>query len=372
MTTEPCGLYIHIPFCKSKCNYCDFCSFGDAYDKYISDYIKALIKEASGYKRDEKIKVDTLYFGGGTPSLLSPARLGEILSGIMEYFEFLPNMEFTLEANPGTLTQEKAIGYKRLGVNRISIGLQSIHEKEMKKLGRIHGLADFEKSFHLLREAGFDNINVDLMYGIPEQTLRGFRETLEYVNRLSPEHISCYGLIVEEGTPFYNQRESLAFPDEDTECDMYALASLTLSGGGYSHYEISNYSKVGYESRHNLKYWRLMPYIGLGLAAHSYFDGRHYGNTRDISDYISGSYREDEELLSQDDEMFEYAMMRLRLNEGISLSEYEARFKTSFLDGKEEKVKFYEDCGLLCRSGERIYLTERGFYLSNTVLSGIL
>ena len=371
MTTKPIGLYVHVPFCVRKCNYCDFCSFPEssvnAEDR--AEYLDTLIAEILGYKRHPKITVDTVFFGGGTPSLLLPTEIEKLFVAIRETFEILPDAEITIEANPRTLSREKLEIYRALGINRLSIGLQSIHENEQKSLGRIHNCADFLDNFNLAREVGFDNISVDLMYGIPEQTPDSFSETLDTVMALRPEHISAYGLIIEEGTPFFEMQENLNLPTEDTECDMYRLAVEKLSSAGYSHYEISNYARDGHESRHNLHYWRLDEYIGVGVAAHSYFDGRRYCNSESLSDYTANS----RSCTDNDDEReFEYAMLVFRLAEGLSLSDFEARFSHSFEDGREELISRYTSLGYMRRDGDRLALTDDGMYVSNAILSELL
>ena len=372
MTTKPIGLYIHIPFCVSKCKYCDFCSLGGAYDQYIDAYLDALFDEAEQYRREEPIAVDTLYFGGGTPSLLSVEKLGKILERIRSVFDLSPLREFTLEANPGTLTKEKADGFIALGVNRISLGMQTIHSIELEKLGRIHTFEDFLRSYNMLRDAGFDNIGIDLMYGIPEQTVSSFRETLSRVIELRPEHISAYGLIIEEGTPFFEMRDTLALPDEDTECNMYLTACNMLREAGYEHYEISNYSLKGRPSLHNLKYWETSPYIGLGAAAYSYFDGVRYGNPKSVSRYIGGERRTDVDPVDRKGEENEYIMMRLRLSDGIVLSEYSSEFGKSFTEGREAILSSFEKLGFLSVGSNSVSLTEKGFYISNTVICDLL
>ena len=232
MTTDALGLYVHIPFCKSKCNYCDFCSYPAIGSSARDGYIERVISEAREYVKGEKIRVDTLYLGGGTPSLLSPAQAERLLSSLSDIFDISPLAEVTIEANPGTVDGEKVLAYKSLGVNRISLGLQSIHENELKILGRIHTYDDFLSAYKLVREHGFDNVSIDLMYGIPEQTKDSFRKTLDAVTALEPEHISAYGLIVEEGTPFYSMAKSLPLPSEDEECDMYFMAAEVLRERG--------------------------------------------------------------------------------------------------------------------------------------------
>lgn len=372
MTTKTYGLYIHIPFCKSRCRYCDFCSSTQRYDTDIDKYIKGLILELKSYRGSQSIAVDTIYFGGGTPSLLEPERLHRIFSCIYSVFNVVPGAEITIEANPGTMTIGRASGYCSMGVNRVSLGLQSIHENELKNLGRVHSYADFLASYDMLRRAKIENINVDLMYGIPAQTKASFEKTLDAIIALGPEHISAYGLIVEPGTPFYEMRDTLELPSEDEECDMYYTACERLSNAGYLHYEISNYARPNKQSRHNLKYWRDEEYIGVGASAYSYFAGKRYGNTANIDDYLLGVRIIDTTEISVSDMAYEFAMMRLRLREGFSLLEYKSRFGASFMSGREETIKRYLALGLITIKGDRIALSEKGFYVSNTILTELL
>lgn len=375
MTTKPIGLYVHVPFCVKKCNYCDFCSYpyedlgSDVRDRYLNE----IVSEIESYGQHGKcITVDTVFFGGGTPSLLRPSELERIFVAIRKSFNLLETAEITLEATPGTINAKTLSEYKTLGVNRLSIGLQSIHENELKKLGRIHSFDDFLKSYCLARECGFDNVSVDLMYGIPDQTVESFSKTLDKVISLAPEHISAYGLIIEAGTPFYSCYDRLSLPSEDAECDMYEFACDKLRRAGYSHYEISNYAKIGRESRHNLHYWRDESYIGVGVAAYSYFNGRRFSNPDNINDYLkdrSSVFANDEGI---DGEAFEYAMLALRLAEGISLSDYERRFGRSFLSKREEKIKRYVDLGYMSLNEDRLAFTESGFYVSNSLLAELL
>lgn len=372
MATDSRGLYVHIPYCVKKCNYCDFCSVPNGRAEVPTDYVKALSSEMLSYKQEPKIVIDTVYFGGGTPSLLSVQHMEKIFDAIRESFSISDGAELTFEANPGTLTREKAEAFKELGFNRVSLGLQSVHEKEMKKLGRIHTYDEFVSAFSYLRAAGFDNINVDLMYGIPHQTKESFADTLRTVVSLSPEHISAYGLMVEDGTPFFAERDKLPLPTLDEECDMYEICADILADAGYEHYEISNYAKTGKRSRHNLIYWRSAEYIGVGASAHSFFGGKRYSNTDNVGDYISGvgihSLIDEKDA----DKAFEYAMLSLRLKDGMSLSNYRERFGVYFTEGKEGILSRLEAEGLLTLSNDRIALTERGFYLSNSILVEIL
>lgn len=373
MTTDAIGLYLHIPYCLSRCNYCDFCS-SKCGGAVPDEYIKALCIEAERYSQHKKIPVSTIYIGGGTPSLLSRRQLEFVISVLDKVFDVSSNSEFTMEANPGTLTLDKLKGYKSLGVNRLSIGLQSIHNNELKILGRIHSFEDFLSSFEAARSVGFDNISVDLMYGIPEQTPKSFKESVEKVCEIMPEHISSYGLIIEEGTPFYNNQNKLNIPTEDVECDMYYSACDMLAKKGYNHYEISNFCLEGRSCEHNLKYWRNEEYLGLGVSAYSYYKGVRFGNCRNISDYILSPVSSciDREVCDIEAEAFEYAMMRLRLREGVDLLDYKTRFGRDIYRDNQEVIEKYIALGLMKRSNEVISLTERGFYISNTILAEIL
>ena len=371
MATDKLGLYVHIPYCVQKCNYCDFCSIPNGRAEIPEEYVNAICEEISSYKKADKLTLDTVYFGGGTPSLLSSSQAERILFAIRETFEIREGSELTFEANPGTVTPEKAKDFKSLGFNRVSLGLQSIHENEMKKLGRIHNYNDFVFSFNSLRDAGFDNINVDLMYGIPYQTKDSFQKTLESVIAMAPDHISAYGLILEEGTPLYSERQSLELPTTDDECDMYDLCRGLLAKAGYEHYEISNYARAGKRSRHNLIYWNFDEYIGVGAAAHSFFRGIRSYNTDSVREYIS-SKGTAKGTGGELDLPFEYAMLKLRLIDGFSLSEYKERFGMSFTEGKSDILFRFEREGLITLSDDRISLTERGFYLSNSILVEIL
>ena len=374
MTTDSIGLYLHVPFCVRKCNYCDFCSFSGIDTDTRKRYVDRLIDEIHAYKKPNRTALDTIFFGGGTPTLLTPSELERILISVDDTFAVSHDCELTLEGNPGTLTAENIKAYKALGVNRFSLGLQSIHENELKILGRIHNYADFLNSYSMVYDSGITNINVDLMYGIPEQTISSFEKTLGEIIRLSPAHISVYGLILEEGTPFFEMQNKLRLPSEDGECDMYYKCADLLRQEGYSHYEISNYHRDDYACRHNLKYWHADEYIGVGISAYSYFEGARYGNSRDMNEYLSSSgiHYTTREILDRETEKFEYAMMRLRLREGFLLSDYRTRFGESFIQGKEGKINELSSLGYLKLDGERIALTERGFYVSNTIFTEML
>lgn len=374
MITDMIGLYVHIPFCLKKCNYCDFCSFDGLCDKEKEQYVSALTKEIKSYKREPKISVNTVFFGGGTPSLLTQSQFENIYEAIKDSFDISGLAEFTVEANPKTLTAEKLSMYKKAGVSRISIGLQSIHQNELKILGRIHNFEDFLTSFNMARELGFDNINVDIMYGIPNQSKESFIKTLDAVTALGAEHISVYGLIIEENTVFADKLNELNLPSEDDEADMYDKAVAFLNSKGYCHYEISNYAKPGFESKHNLTYWRDLEYIGVGINAYSYFEGYRYGNTGIMSEYFSDNmekYRAKEHITKKD-MAYEYAMLRLRLSEGLSLCEYKERYGYDLLSEKREIISKYSRLGYIKITDDRLALTDKGFYISNSIITDLL
>ena len=372
MKTDKIGLYVHIPFCVKKCNYCDFCSFSGISADIKAKYIDKLCQEILSYK-NRSLSVDTIFFGGGTPTLLSIDDMQNIVDAIGEAFAIDGDAEFTMEANPGTTTREKLLGFVKCGVNRFSIGLQTIHENELKTLGRIHTYDDFLKTYSDLRSIGISNVNVDIMYGIPHQTMESFVATLNTVSDLSPEHISVYGLILEEGTPFFANSSRLPLPSEDTECDMYYLACDLLKNRGYHHYEISNYAKPGLESRHNKKYWTEKEFIGVGLSAYSYLDGERFGNTKDLQKYLCGSgISEFSERIDIETRKYEYVMLALRLSDGISLSEYKDLFSEDFTSGREETIARLASGGYINSNNDSISLTEKGFYVSNYIITELL
>ncbi len=360
----------------SKCYYCDFCSVSAAKREKIDAYVKALINEIREFApgRNSKFEVDTLYFGGGTPTLLSVENFADILSCVRGSFELLPNAEITAEANPKTADFEKLCGMRHIGITRLSIGMQSVHDGELKALGRIHKFKDFESFYADARRAGFDNISVDLMYGIPEQTMESFEESVTRLAELSPEHISSYCLKIEEGTRFYKRRDTLALPNEDLVCDMYENMGHILQNTGYNKYEISNFSKLGMESRHNLKYWQYDDYIGFGSGAHSFFEGKRFANSRDIDRYILSNglgERESEEMISPSEAENEYIMLGMRLACGIDIREYETRFKKDFYESFGKKFeKFSPEFVFL--SDNNCKFTEKGMFVSNYILSEIL
>ena len=374
MTTKPIGLYVHTPLCVRKCNYCDFCSYPVSESAWREEYINTLCKEIDSYK-DRGLSVDTVFFGGGTPSLLSSFEFDKICRHINSAFGLSADAEFSIEANPKTLTKENLSAYISCGVNRISMGVQSIHENELKILGRIHGFADVSESVELIRSCGIGNLNLDLMYGIPEQTIESFSETIDTIFEFSPEHLSLYGLILEEGTPFWEKRNKLRIPEEDVECDMYFMALNKLYKRGYRHYEISNYSKEGHECRHNLKYWQNEEFVGVGVSAYSYLDGMRYGNSSDVSEYLSENgetYKYSEEI-DTEALAYEYVMLRLRLRDGFSLTDYKTKFGKDFITAdRRSRLDELVSFGYVELAGDRIKLSDKGFYISNRILTELL
>ena len=368
------GLYIHIPFCRTKCLYCDFCSFVSRDDGERERYVDALLREIHERGTD-KYAVDTVYFGGGTPSLLSSQQIGRILSAVRENFRLTDDVEVTLECNPMTHLddgKEYFSAIHRLGVNRLSLGVQSALDSELKLIGRRHTFEEAKRTFSCARESGFDNISIDLMFGIPSQTVKSLDYSLDEFISLGAEHISIYSLQLEEGTPLHRMQSRYEIADDDAVADMYATINQKMKGAGYIHYEISNFAKEGKESRHNSKYWRLDEYLGLGLAAHSDFGGERSENTCDLSDYLEGKYYLSGNEIGKAEREVEFVMLGLRMSEGISKSEFYERFKIDFDEKYGEKVKNLAKLDFVSDSPDKFALTEKGFAVSNMILSQIL
>ena len=395
MERKPLELYVHIPFCVKKCQYCDFLSFGiqdvsereqmgcsNTNQPVPDEYIDALCREIEWYGQQEDYKlrpVVSIFFGGGTPSLMSETQMQKVMSAIRTHFLLQNEAEITMEANPGTVTLEKLQMARQLGVNRLSMGLQSTNANELKLLGRIHTYEDFLKSFQWAREAGFKNINVDLITAVPDQTERSYRQSLEQVMELQPEHISAYSLIIEPGTPFeiLEEEGKLLLPDEDEERRMYGLTEDILEKHGYGRYEISNYSKPGFECRHNIGYWQRKDYLGLGLGASSLIGNHRFTNTTDMSIYIEGKYTtdgwySDSEVLSVQNEMEEFMFLGLRMIHGICEQDFEFLFGKKIMTVYGEVIEKHVEQGLLKRSQGQIYLTKEGLNLANQVMSDFL
>lgn len=348
---EELSLYIHIPFCVRKCGYCDFLS-APADEKARNRYVQALLMEIERYQGTETAdrKIKTLYIGGGTPSILSVDQLDCIMQKIKYTFNFCDDIEASMEMNPGTASKEKCRALYQMGINRLSIGLQSTNDKELKTLGRIHSYEDFLNTYTWCREAGFQNINVDLMAALPYQTVESYTTGLRKIIRLAPEHISAYSLILEEGTPFYQKYNSGCYPlpDEEQERLMYRETEQILAQAGYERYEISNYAKKGYACRHNLVYWQGGDYLGLGLGSSSYMDGVRFHNTTDFNTYVNqGAYVEDREELSVQAKMEEFMFLGLRVMAGVSGTEFEKRFGKTMEDVYGDVLRKHEEEGLL-------------------------
>ena len=379
MTKKPLELYIHIPFCVKKCAYCDFLS-GPSTLEVREAYVNCLIEEICHCKHagvgdsdnkwapcdPENYEVVSAFFGGGTPSILKPDQIRRIMTALKEVFCWNSDAEVTIEANPGTVDEEKLRNYLDCGINRISFGLQSADNEELRKLGRIHTWEEFLDSFHQARIAGFTNINVDLMSALPGQTVDSWRKTLEKVLELKPEHISAYSLIIEEGTPFYEKYEdhSELLPPEEEERQMYHDTKKILHEHGYERYEISNYARAGYACRHNLGYWERREYKGFGLGSASLLENRRYTNTCELKQYLQGRIRGTEEELSEQDIREETFFLGLRKMEGIDPGPYRAHYEKLL-----EKLQMQQ---LLEEKNGRISLTEYGIDISNYVLAQFL
>lgn len=372
------SLYIHIPFCAQKCFYCDFPSYSGK-DKFKEAYIKSLSSELIKLHNSlGNYNIETIFIGGGTPSVLSEKELESLLKEVNK-LNLSNNIEFSIECNPGSLTGEKLEVMKRLGINRISMGLQAVQDGLLKALGRIHNFKLFKENFFLARKYGFDNINVDLMFGLPNQTLEDWNKTLLDITELEPEHISAYSLIIEEGTVFYNLYENnrLQLPSEDVERSMYDSTLSILREKGYHQYEISNYSKLNKECKHNLVYWNMKEWIGVGSSSSSFIDGKKIKNVDSIEEYIKrieNNEKPYEEVIknSENDTMEEFMFMGLRKVSGIREEDFNRRFSKSIDDVYKNVIKKYVNEGLLIRDKGRIYLSKKGIELSNQVMMGFL
>ena len=374
----PLGIYVHIPFCRSKCQYCAFYSLATKDDSLMDRYQKALcmhIKEAGTLAPN--YLVDTIYFGGGTPSLIGPDRLCAILTTIRKYFDVDDRAEITFEANPDSVTPRLLRRLRSEGFNRISLGIQSDNNEILKKLGRPHTYEQAVEAVRLIRKYRYKNLSIDLMYGLPGQDLNGWMKTLKNVLSLKPEHISCYGLTLEEGTPLYEYREFYALADDDAQAEMYLTAVDILKQHGYRQYEISNFCRKGYTSRHNMKYWQGGEYLGFGPDASSDFGGRRFSIIRDLQGYVDGILngdavlRENQEI-SPGERAGEYLMTRLRTAGGITQTEYEQHYLLPF-SSLEQKLLEYADRGYAFRTYDgRWRLTPTGFLISNTIISDLL
>lgn len=409
MDRKELELYLHIPFCVRKCAYCDFLSF-PAEETLRQKYVNALMQEMRGYKEQyAAYQVCTVFVGGGTPSILTPEQIRAVFHVLRESFHIDPEAEITIEVNPGTVTEEKLAAWKDAGINRISIGLQSVQDRELRMLGRIHDYRQFLDTWNQIRNAGIKNVNIDLISALPGQTLEGWTDTLEKTAELGPEHLSAYSLIIEEGTPFYERygnkdregkRSAAALhisgetlsetdfrfgelsvlpdlPDEETDCRIYEETEQILGRYGYSRYEISNYARKGYECRHNIGYWKRKEYLGIGLGASSLIRGIRFQNTSDFQRYFDciqnrQSLCEEKEILSPQDERAEYMFLGLRMMCGVRKSEFFHLFGVKMEEIYAKPLQKMEKNGLLEIHGDVVRLTRRGIPVSNYVFSEFL
>lgn len=371
-------LYLHIPFCARKCAYCDFLSFPqreNVQNQYVDRLIEEITTAGAGFR---DTTVCSVFVGGGTPSIIASGQIRRIMDAVRENFNMEPDAEISMEANPGTVTEEKLLDYRAAGINRLSFGLQSADNEELRALGRIHTYEEFLESFGLARKCGFSNINVDLMSALPGQTVESWIETLNKVISLEPEHISAYSLIIEEGTPFFEkygeERGEGILPDEDDEREMYHRTKTVLWEHGYERYEISNYARPGKECRHNVGYWTGVPYLGLGLGASSYVDGCRFCNTSDLQEYLGGGMgkRCEEQVLTEQDMQEEFFFVGLRLVKGVSLKQFEERFGVSADSVYPELLNKIVEEGGAEYCGEYFRLTEYGMDVSNYIMAQFL
>lgn len=374
MNDKTTGIYIHIPFCMKKCNYCDFPSF-PGMDGIFHDYAKAVcneIREVAVNFSDTFI--DTVFFGGGTPSVLPAEYISEIVNALHENFNISENAEISIEVNPGTVTYDKAMAYKELNFNRVSIGLQSASNRLLKFMGRIHTGEIFEECFELVRKCGFANINTDVIFGIPNQTMEDWQKTVELVLEKGVTHISCYSLMIEEGTPWHELSEKGELPpvNEDLEREMYYWVIKRLNDEGFRHYEISNFAKPGFQSRHNIKYWTGKPYIGFGAAAHSYVNDIRYSNIESPVEYIR-RIREGKspvvarEYIGPDEKLSERFILGLRMIDGVNLKDIENEFGRDALKKYDDKIKMLVEKNLVCIENDMLKLTKPGLDFANQV-----
>ena len=367
-------IYIHIPFCIRKCDYCDFLS-GPSGPEEQADYVQALLREIQAVEEGEGRSVSSIFIGGGTPSVLDERLLGDILREIRNRFKMEEDAEITIEVNPGTANIGKLQAYREMGINRLSIGLQSPEDRELKILGRIHNYGQFLETYQEARTVGFDNINIDLMSAIPDQTYEGWVKNLRTVAELEPEHISAYSLIVEEGTPFAARKLNL--PDEDTEYNMYEATAQILKEYGFEQYEISNYARKGRKCRHNVGYWTRQDYLGFGLGASSLYGKERFANTADMKKYLENSknpekIREKEPSLTREDEMAEFMFLGLRMTKGISKADFQRCFGCTIESVYGEVLEKYESMELLLEKDGRIFLRREGSHVSHSLMADFL
>ncbi len=376
----PAGIYIHIPFCRSRCSYCDFAT-GIYESSQAERYVKALVKEILTWREIERpAEVDTIYFGGGTPSLLSAGQLAAILDAIHARFEVMVKVEITMEMNPGTVTPGILREFCRLGINRASFGAQTFDDRELARLGRSHSVRDTRQTFGYLRDAGFDNVSFDLIAGLPGQSSEGWNRNLDEALPLRPEHLSFYLLEVHEGTPLADhiRRGMQPEPDDDLAAGMYQTILERACASGYEHYEISNLCLPGFESRHNTKYWSGAPYYGFGCSAHSYDGGsRRWSNERDLKRYAELIEQESPALvevleLTRDEARAEAIFLGMRMMRGISVRHYQELFGANLRETHERDLTRFREAGLIEFDGDLIKLTRSGALLSNEVFTAFV
>lgn len=369
------GVYIHVPFCKKKCNYCDFYSV-KWNDEWETKYTEAVIDEIKSYKEmlGHKYIVDTVYFGGGTPTIIKPSNLKSILDSISIVADIDTEAEISMEANPNTLTDENLKQYRETGINRLSIGIQSLNDEILKKIGRIHNSKEALEAIDRARKHGFENINADAMFNIPVQTTSDIEDTLTRIMERGVKHISFYSLKLEKGTPLYSmeQKNLITMPDEDEERNMYYKGRIVMEKNNLFQYEISNFAVEGFSCRHNLKYWNQDEYIGIGPSAHSFMNSIRYSNPSDLNLYCKNSIENNfnrivQEEMNKEELMFEYIMLRLRLTEGLDANEFKRKFNVDFNEKYKEQIKYLTDNKLIENNESIVKLTQRGMDISNYV-----
>lgn len=373
------GLYIHIPFCRQKCLYCDFPSFAGK-EGMMQAYVDALTAEIKSRGTEyHKKKVVSVFFGGGTPTVLEIPMLEQLMQAVWESWDIAEDAEITTEANPGTLDWEMAKTLKKMGFNRLSMGVQAWQNRLLQDLGRIHTIEGFLENYHAAREAGFENVNVDLMFALPHQTMADWQETVKNITDLQPEHISAYSLIIEEGTPFFDRYEKglLEPASEELDREMYHWAVDYLAETGYEQYEISNFAKKGRQSRHNCIYWQAEEYLGMGLGAHSYMEGTRFHNRYDLQGYIAANgdvslLKEEIEVITETDALAEFMFLGLRLTEGVSFDRFRTRFGRELYEVYGTQIAELINVGLLQADEKGIRLTRRGIDVSNVVFEKFL
>ena len=377
--TKTIGLYIHIPFCRQKCLYCDFPSWAGK-EGQMQGYVDALTKEIRNRGKEyTDRKVVSVFFGGGTPTTLSVPMLEQLMQAVFESWDIAEDAEITTEANPGTLDGEMAVALKKMGFNRLSMGVQAWQNRLLKDLGRIHTMEAFQENYKAVREAGFENVNTDLMFALPNQTMADWQETVRNIVGLNPEHISAYSLILEEGTPFFDRYEKgeLEPAAEELDREMYHWAVDYLAKMGYGQYEISNFAKKGRQSRHNRIYWQAEEYLGLGLGAHSYMEGERFHNRYDLQEYIDANgevslLKEDVEVITEEDALAEFMFLGLRLTEGVSFARFRERFGQEMKNIYGRQIEELVRDGLLNEDEIGVRLTARGVDISNVVFEKFL